>query len=84
MKVQILSGVMIKGTAVFPMTGTDKNAKPSIVEVDKAEARDLIANKQAKRADDKAKISVEIKDPTEAKDELDAYFDEEDEEDEGE
>ncbi|MGI2228121.1 hypothetical protein [Shewanella frigidimarina] len=79
MKVQILSGVMIRGTAVFPKTGEGKNAVDSIVDVTKAEARDLVQAGQAKVAAKGAKINIEIKEPEAEADELDKFFGEDDE-----
>ncbi|HGS5314527.1 hypothetical protein [Vibrio cyclitrophicus] len=74
MKVQIISGVMIKGTAVFPKTGEGKNAQDSIVEVSTAEARTMIYAGQAKAAPKDAKVNVEIKDPEDESNALDDFF----------
>lgn len=74
MKVQIISGVMIKGTAVFPKTGEGKSAVDSVVEVTKAEARDLVRAGQAIVVKDSTKVTVEIKDPESEADALDDFF----------
>ncbi|HAS6050369.1 TPA: hypothetical protein I7138_20275 [Vibrio vulnificus] len=78
MKVQIISGVMIKGTAVFPKIGEGKTAKDAIVEVSNAEARSMIQAGQAKLAHKDAKVTVEIKDPEDETSALDDFFGEED------
>ncbi|MCU7974880.1 hypothetical protein L5M43_06250 [Shewanella sp. SW36] len=74
MKVQIISGVMIRGTAVFPKTGEGKSEVDSVVEVSKAEARDLVRAGQAKVVKDSIKVTVEIKDPEGEADALDDFF----------
>lgn len=79
MKVQIISGVMIRGTAVFPKTGEGKSAVDSVVEVSKAEARDLVRAGQAKVVKDSTKVTVEIKDPEGEADALDDFFGDEEE-----
>ncbi len=79
MKVQIISGVMIRGTAVFPKTGEGKSEVDSVVEVSKAEARDLVRAGQAKVVKDSTKVTVEIKDPEGEADALDDFFGDEDE-----
>jgi len=78
MKVQIISGVMIKGTAVFPKTGTGKNEVDSIVDISKAEARDLIHAAQAKPVPASTKVTVEVKEPEAEVDALDEFFGEDD------
>lgn len=80
MKLKIISGVMIKGVAVFPQTGEGKNKVDSVVEVSKALAHDLIHAKQAEVADKKAKVTVKIKDPEPETDDLDKFFGDEGEE----
>ncbi|MDW2121621.1 hypothetical protein R7R25_23705 [Vibrio sp. 2026] len=80
MKVQIISGVMIKGTAVFPTTGEGKNAKDSIVDVSNMEARTMIQSGQAKPAPKDATVTVTIKDPKDESSALDDFFGEEDDE----
>lgn len=79
MKVQIISGVMIRGTAVFPKTGEGKNVMDSVVEVSKAEARDLVQAGQAKVVAPSTKVTVEIKDPEGETDALDQFFGDEEE-----
>lgn len=80
MKILILSGVMITGTPVFPTTvvGTGKDAKkvPTVVDVDKQVAKELIMAKQAKLAPSNAKANVEIKplEKEEADKSLDDFF----------
>lgn len=74
MKVQIISGVMIRGTAVFPKTGEGKSEVDSVVEVSKAEARDLVRAGQAKVVKESTKVTVEIKDPEGEADALDDFF----------
>ncbi len=64
MKLQILSGVMIMGTACFPTTtvGTGKTAKkePTIVEVEARMAKELVKSGQAKVADKDATVNCKI------------------------
>lgn len=74
MKVQIISGVMIRGTAVFPKTGEGKDAVDSVVDITNAEARDLVRAGQAKVVKESTKVTVEIKDPEGEADALDQFF----------
>ena len=83
MKLQIMAGVMIKGTPVFPTVKVGTKDVPTIVDVDKATAKILVLQGQAKRADAAAKVTLEIKDPESAAEEaaLDAFFGEDDPDD---
>lgn len=85
MKLQITAGVMIKGTPVFPTTKVGKEDVPTIVDVDKATAKILVLQGQAKRADQAAKVTLEIKDPESASDDaaLDAFFGDDDDDESG-
>ncbi|MGI2068112.1 hypothetical protein [Shewanella sp. MF08487] len=80
MKVQIISGVMIRGTAVFPQTGEGKSVVDSVVEVSAAEARDLIQARQAKVVPPSTKVTVTIKEPESEVDALDDFFGEDESE----
>jgi len=86
MKIVITTGVMVMGTAVFPETevkeGNKKVKKPTVIDVDKKIAKELILSKQAKAAPSSAKVNVEIK-PLE-KEEEDGFGDFFDEDEEGE
>jgi hypothetical protein len=82
MKIAILVAVMVQGTAVFPeqVTGEGKDEKrePTIIDVDKSVAKELVMSKQAKIADKKDKVnfvvkSLEIEEPEEFGD----FFDDE-------
>ena len=90
MKIVILTGVMVCGTACFPhqLTGTGKTAKkePTVIDVDKKIAIELCRSKQAKPAPKSAKVNLEIKTLEKETDELDSFFGEEgpDDEDLGE
>ena len=79
MKLLITAGVMINGTPVFPTTKVGKDEVPTVVVVDKATAKVLVLQGQAKRAEATAKVNVEIKDPESASENaaLDAFFAEE-------
>jgi len=78
MKVEITKGVMIKGTPVFPQKG---KGKAVIVDVSKSEAKALISAGQAKLTDQKAKPTIEIKDPESTGEDaaLDEFFGDEQE-----
>jgi len=88
MKIQILVGVMVMGTPVFPTTvvttGTGKNEKeeqlPTIIDVDKKVAKELVLAKQAKLADKKAAVNFEVKplDKDDPEDDFGAFFEDED------
>lgn len=85
MKLLILAGVMIKGTPVFPTVKVGKEEQPTVVDVDKATAKILVLQGQAKRADAAAKVNFEIKDPELAAeaDALDAFFGDDDDDESG-
>lgn len=85
MKLLILAGVMIKGTPVFPTVKVGKEEVPTVVDVDKATAKILVLQRQAKRAEATAKVNFEIKDPELAAeaDALDAFFGDDDDDDAG-
>jgi hypothetical protein len=86
MKIVIISNVMVMGTACFThqTEGTGKTAKsePTVIDVDEKIAKELIRARQAKKAPAGAKVNLEVQPPQKEDDELDAFFDELDEEEE--
>ena len=82
MKILVITGVMVMGTAVFPtqVTGTGKNQKesPTIIDIEDKLAKELIASKQAKKAPSGAKVNFEVKPLEKEDDDLDSFFGEED------
>ncbi|WP_027858392.1 hypothetical protein [Marinobacterium jannaschii] len=84
MKVQVIKGVMIQGVAVFPEMKVDgKPVKQVIVDVPKSEALEMHRAGQVKPAPKGAKVTFEVKRVDPEGDELDAFFGEEAEEEEG-
>ncbi len=80
MKIQILVGVMIMSTAVFAeqITGTGKNEKrePTVVDIEKKLAMELVKSRQAKPVKSSSvKANFEVKQPEAEIDELDEFFD---------
>lgn len=81
MKILILSNVMVMGTAVFikQNKGTDKKPVlvPTVIELDKKLAIELIRSKQAKEAPKNAEVNFGVKPLDQEEDELDDFFDDE-------
>ena len=84
MKIQIISNVMVMGTPVFThqVTGTGKNEKkePTIIDIDKKLAVELVRAQQAKPADKSAEVNFEIESLEKEDDAIDAFLDDESEE----
>lgn len=84
MKVQIIAGVMIAGTSVFPKVKSPDGKKEldTVIDVSKVDARALITSGHAKLAAKGAKVTLEIKEPEPAEDALNDFFGEDSEDDE--
>lgn len=84
MKIQIVKAVMVMGTPVFSeqVTGIGKTEKrePTIIDVDKKIAVELVRSRQAKKADVKAEVNFKIKTLEKDDDPLDEFFGDESEE----
>lgn len=79
MKIQILKGVFIKGQAVFPFVGEDKEKKETIIEASQLDAKCLIEAGQAKPAEKAAKITQKIDEQNKESDKIDEFFGENEE-----
>lgn len=81
MKIQIISNVMVMGTPVFThqVNGTGKNEKkePTIIDIDKKLAVELVRAQQAKPAEKNAEVNFEIESLEKEDDAFDAFFDDE-------
>lgn len=79
MKVQIIAGVMVMGTSVFPKTKSPDGKKEvdTIIDVTNADARALITSGHAKLAPKGAKASLEVKEIEPVEDALNDFFGEE-------
>lgn len=73
MKIQIITGVMVLGNAIFPKTGEGKSAKDTIIDVPKIDAKALIDAGQAIAAPKDATVTVRVL-QSEEESALDKFF----------
>lgn len=84
MKIQIISNVMVMGTPVFThqKTGSGKSEEedPTIIDIEKKLAVELIRSQQAKPAVKGAQVNFEIEPLEKEDDPFDSFFEDEFEE----